>query len=137
MNEIAIFKKAVRDPVYCKTLAGELEKEMGLSGNASMPAKKAVSTTLDNKDQDAHEATGNKLALKLFYKVWSGFTKYIRSQCKQGRVFSCPFIGKFCPKKGSNDEFAFSPSLDFVESANFKYEENEYNLSPFTSFQVS
>lgn len=78
----------------------------------------------------------NKHALKLFYKVWSGFTKYIRSQCKQGRVFSCPFIGKFAQSKNNSDEFCFAPSLDFIESANFKYEEDEYNLSPFTGFQV-
>lgn len=78
----------------------------------------------------------NKLALKLFYKVWSGFTKYIRSQCKQGRVFSSPFIGKFCTQKEAKDQYAYAPSLDFIESANFKYEENESNLSPFTSFKV-
>lgn len=79
----------------------------------------------------------NKLALKLFYKVWSGFSKYIRSQCRQGRVFSCPFIGKFGPRKDNSEECYFIPSLDFIESANFKYEENDFNLSPFTKSQVN
>jgi len=55
LNEIELFKKAVKEPVYSKTLAEDLEKE-----NTKVP--------------------GRKQALKLFYKVWSGFTKYIRSQ---------------------------------------------------------
>ena len=63
LNEIGLFKKAVTNPVYGKTLVEDLEKE-----NTQVP--------------------GQKQALKLYYKVWSGFTKYIRSQCKQGRVFS-------------------------------------------------
>lgn len=104
-----IMKKAVSNPVYSKTLADDLEKE-----NTLVP--------------------GKKQALKLFYKVWSGFTKYIKSQWKQKRVFSWPFIGKFWTAKDSDSQFAFVPSLEFIESGNFKYEENEFNLSPFKDF---
>jgi hypothetical protein len=55
LNEINIFKKSLISPSYCKTLVQDLEKE-----NTKIP--------------------GGKQALRLFYKVWSGFTKYIRAQ---------------------------------------------------------
>lgn len=69
--------------------------------------------------------------MKLFYKVWSGLTKYLKSQCDKGRCVDFPLVGRFIKKNYSDREICcFIPHLDFVESGRFKFAENEYNVSP-------
>ena len=52
-----------------------------------------------------------KVLVKLFYKVWSGFTKFIRSQVLQNRCAYSPFIGKFLQLEQADGrpKFAFIP----------------------------
>ncbi|CAI2358738.1 unnamed protein product [Moneuplotes crassus] len=94
---------------------------------------------ISSKKTATEAVEGHKEELRLHRKVWSGFTKYIRSQCdKKQKYFSCPFIGKFGPVPDQDSEtkrYRFVPSVDFIESASFKYEENDYNLSPFVDLK--
>jgi len=74
-------------------------------------------------------------------KIWTALTKFIASQCGNGRTVDLPLAGKFKKLKvpeGSQDKdsaatekYAFMPHLDFVGSGHFKFPENESNVSPF------
>ena len=74
-------------------------------------------------------------------RVWAAATKFISSQCANGRTVDLPLAGKFKKQSSSNKEdetiqeapqYAFMPHLDFVGSGHFKYPENDYNVSPFS-----
>ena len=72
-------------------------------------------------------------------------TKFVASQTGSGRTVDLPLAGKFKKIKrteeqqkeaeqvGAAIQYAFSPHLDFVGSGHFKYPENEFNISPFSS----
>ena len=64
-----------------------------------------------NKDE-------KKERMKVYYKVWSGLTKYIKSQCEKGRCVDFPLVGKFM-KLLNSDTFLFVPHIDFLESGKF------------------
>ena len=64
----------------------------------------------------------NKETFKVFFKVWSAYTKYILRQCVQKRIFSSPFIGSFLQTKSDNKKFQYIPNKEFLETGNFKYD---------------
>ena len=52
--------------------------------------------------------------LKCLYKVWSGFTKFIRNQCQEkNRAVNTNLIGTFIPRKEPDGSVEFYPSPDF------------------------
>ena len=64
-------------------------------------------------------------------------TKFLASQCKNGRTVDLPLAGKFKMRKADGDEqgkpqYMFMPHLDFLGSGHFKYHENASNVSPFS-----
>ena len=73
-------------------------------------------------------------------RVWGAMTKYITSQCDNGRTVDLPLAGRFKRQKASEDEavdesqakYMFMPHLDFVGSGHFKFSENDSNISPFS-----
>lgn len=71
--------------------------------------------------------------LKSLYKVWSGFTKFIKSQVMQDRCVDVSFLGKFFKNK---DRFTFIPSIEFIDAGGFIFREDDANISPFISNKV-
>ena len=64
VTEIEMIKACVKTPIYTKEIFNELLQLQSEGG------------------PDEKEANARKELTKLFYKVWSGFSKYIKSQCK-------------------------------------------------------
>ena len=87
--------------------------------------------------------------LKIFYKVWSGYTKFIKNQIDKERVVECPLIGTFIPAKvlkqsqlnpedayeddsKHDDKIYYIPNVDFMENLKLIYnEDNVCNLNPY------
>ena len=77
-------------------------------------------------------------------KVWSGFTKFIRSQTTQGKAVDTGILGIFymdnkMQNKGVDSEvvvefgkFYFQPTVKFLDEAEIILHENEINLNPYT-----
>ena len=57
--------------------------------------------------------------MKLFYKVWSGLTKYIKSQCSKGRCVDFPYVGRFMKRINAEDKYFIVPHIDFLDSGRF------------------
>ena len=80
--------------------------------------------------------------LRAMQRIWSAMTKYVASQCANGRTVDLPLAGKFKLRKSdkSGDDnkpkYMFMPHLDFLGSGHFKYPENEFNVSPFSKGSV-
>ncbi|CAG9325599.1 unnamed protein product [Blepharisma stoltei] len=55
--------------------------------------------------------------MKILYKVWSGFTKFIRSLIMQGRNVNCMEFGRFIC--GSENKVKFIPNQKFLSSGGF------------------
>lgn len=53
----------------------------------------------EKETKEAQESVHKKEELKYIYRVWSGYTRYLRSQAVQGRCINCPFIGKFVKRQ--------------------------------------
>lgn len=70
--------------------------------------------------------------MKIYYKVWSGLSKFIRSQCSKGRCVDFPLIGRFMKRISTSDKYLFIPHIDFIDSGKFQFPENDYNISPFS-----
>jgi hypothetical protein len=70
--------------------------------------------------------------MKVYLKVWSGLTKYIKSQCSKGRCIDFPLVGRFMKRINEDDKHFFIPHIDFVESGKFQFVENDFNISPFS-----
>ena len=65
--------------------------------------------------------------MKLFFKVWNAYTKYILRQWVQKRCFVSPFIGSFLQSKSDNKKFQFIPNKEFLEAGGFKYDVGKNN----------
>lgn len=104
ITEIDVLKQCAREPVH--------SKEIPITNLESLNSAEA-----HYKDR-----------LKVFYKVWSGFTKYIRSQVNQSRCVTCPFIGKFQPKEGENFKYIYTPSIEILESGEYRLTEDAHNV---------
>ena len=70
--------------------------------------------------------------LKMCMRIWSGFTKFIRSQCNKERVIDSLFFGTFY-KKDSQSETK-NPYVFVTDSSrnafnDMKVNQNEENLS--------
>lgn len=78
-----------------------------------------------------------KERLKQMQRVWSAMTKFISSQCANGRTVDLPLAGKF-KRQGdeASQQFMFMPHLDFVGSGHFKFSENASNVSPFSKGSI-
>ena len=69
-----------------------------------------------------------KERLRAMQRLWSAMTKFVSSQCAQGRTVDLPLAGKF--KRINTDysdgkpQYQFMPHLDFVGSGHFKFAEN-------------
>ncbi|CAI2361246.1 unnamed protein product [Moneuplotes crassus] len=95
MNELEIMKMLVREkdsyfyegPRYSE----QREKEEVMSMKVNKSSQKGEKVQ-DGKEFDKKEE------LKFVYRVWSGYTKYIRSQVMQGRGINCIFLGKFAKR---------------------------------------
>jgi hypothetical protein len=44
----------------------------------------------------------NDQAHKFFTRIWSGYTKFIRSQCNKGRLMDSIYFGTFFKKENDN-----------------------------------
>ncbi len=102
-REIELCREAIANTAYCQDLV------------KSMP--------------DETDGQRTRKALKLFLKVWSGFSKSIRHQVDQGRSFSAPFLGRFLKQ---NWEYKYIPSLEILEAGGLKLADGSKSvLSPF------
>lgn len=82
--------------------------------------------------------------LKLYLKIWSGFTKFIRSQTAQGKTIDSLHFGNFRMKQKPGAEkvdpelaaefgtFFYQPSIKFLDEAQISLHENEVNLNPYS-----
>ena len=76
-------------------------------------------------------------------KVWSGFTKFIRSQGLQGKAVDTGIFGIFYMDSGNKnstvsseisaklDNFYYQPTLKFLDETEMSLHENEYNINPY------
>ena len=107
-TEVEVLRAALAEPITCADIPSSLQ-----------------STT------EGEEKMTSKAAFKLMYKIWSGFTKFIRSQVRQGRCVSTPRFGCFVPHSNDEEGLAcFIPEQDFLEMGGFAYKEDEFNLNP-------
>jgi hypothetical protein len=71
----------------------------------------------------------NRKYIRFYYKVWSGFTKFIRGQIRQGKAVYSSYFGCFIPMdlldgyQGTNT-VAFLPASDFIKKGKFVYNED-------------
>lgn len=72
--------------------------------------------------------------MKMYYKVWSGLTKFILSQVHgKNRCVDFPLVGKFMKRNNAESKAIFIPHLDFLESGRFRFSDNESNIGPFSN----
>lgn len=70
--------------------------------------------------------------VKYFYKVWSGMTKFLVSQCRdKEQCVDFPLVGRFM-KSQQSKKFVFIPHLDFLNSGRFSFPQNDSNVSPLS-----
>ncbi|CDW91113.1 UNKNOWN [Stylonychia lemnae] len=114
LGEKHLIKLCVLSPKYTKDFIAQLHSQHSI----------AVQNP-ENKNEL------NKETMKQFYKVWSGLTKYLKSQCDKSRCVDFPLVGRFLKKNINDREITiFVPHIDFVESGRFKFLENDSNVSP-------
>ena len=90
--------------------------------------------------QDAKSKQCNKDMLKLFYKVWSGLTKFIRSQVTQQRWVYFSLLGSFSSIsnfEGTNttndkEDYWFVPDIKFLDRGKFKFSDDRNNKNPYS-----
>lgn len=83
--------------------------------------------------------------LKLYYKVWSGLTKFIRSQVKQQRCVHFSLLGSFssvAKMEGNNsqagqDTWCYTPDVNFLDRGNFKFSDDEHNNNPYSDSKMN
>jgi hypothetical protein len=88
---------------------------------------------------------GSKAILKLYYKVWSGLTKFLRSQCSQQRCVYFSLLGSFCSKshfdgtKGEEDGqvYVYIPDNKFLGNGDFKYSDDSHNKNPYSDTKIA
>ena len=80
-----------------------------------------------NSDSCFFRVNGKKETMKLFFKVWNAYTKYILRQWVQKRCFVSPFIGSFLQSKSDNKKFQFIPNKEFLEAGGFRYDTAKNN----------
>lgn len=85
-----------------------------------------------------------KTVHKLYYKVWSGLTKFIRSQVTQQRCVYFSLLGSFTTLaaiNGSSTEkdketFVYIPDVAFLDKGKFKYSDDDYNKNPYADIKI-
>ena len=114
MNEVDIFKHCINEPLTIKDLDSLqlIEEE---EGGKTQPEKRQ-----------------QRRLVSLFYKVWSGFTKFVRSQIARSRPVFSPFVGRFYPRDNGTVA-AFMPCVEFIDLGKFHFQENDYNLNPYAA----
>jgi len=97
---------------------------------------------IEKQDQKT-QLERRKFVFRIFAKVWSGMTKYIISQCSQGRVIDTGIIGMFSMEDREtsmiNSEISFDsgsyfyqPTAKFLDDAKLSLFENEFNINPYS-----
>lgn len=116
MTNKDLFKLCIMHPKYTK--------------NMSQPPQ---DNPYQIQQQDANNKDNIKEKMKVFMKVWSGMTKYLRSQGEKGRCVDLPLVGRFMKRVGGDTErYFFVPHIDFCESGKFQFPENDSNISPLS-----
>jgi hypothetical protein len=111
LTEVDIFKICLKEPKILKTMDKLTELEF---------------PTVKDKIKNY---------VKIFYRVYNGFTKYIKAQTIQGRLISFSLLGSFYPLKnedtqGTKDVW-FTPNSNFLDDGNFHFKTDEFNKSPY------
>ena len=114
MNEVDIFKHCISEPLTIKDL-DSLHLIEDDDGGKSHPEKRQ-----------------QRRLVSLFYKVWSGFTKFVRSQIARNKPVFSPFVGRFYPRD-NGAVAAFMPCVEFIDLGKFHFQENEWNLNPYST----
>lgn len=90
-----------------------------------------------------------KEMLKMYAKVWSGFTKFIKSQALQGKIVDTFIMGSFKVDSDSQNaditseisadqtKFIYQPSTKFLDELNASVFENDYNINPYHALEKS
>jgi len=83
-----------------------------------------------------------KVILKLYYKAWSGLTKFIRSQVKQNRLVYFPIVGSFAKicildANSQSEEIVFIPDLKFLDKEKLSFSDNKTNKNPYAENKAS
>ncbi len=129
LSETDVFRLCVKNPVLLQQ-----NDLLQIDENGEEHVK-----PLKPKDQDEAGKEARRELLRLFYKVWSGYSKYIRSQLGKGRPIDSLYFGKLGRLAEAEDDtlFSYIPTLEFIEANSLIYDESDkYNLSPFTSTSV-
>ena len=68
------------------------------------------------------------------YTAWTTFTKFLESQCiAKNKSIEFSLLGKFYSRKLNDGmQVVYVPSLDFINSGNFQFPQNEMNISPLS-----
>lgn len=100
---------------------------------------------LDFKTTEESKIQQHKFILRIYSKVWSGFTKFIRSQSVQGRAVDTGMFGlvymddsrdnyqNCSDNPDDSGTFYYQPSIKFWDETGVSLNENEYNVNPYTS----
>jgi hypothetical protein len=116
MNELDLIKASVRDPASVADFSQLTFVDDKLAGNGQIRIEEQV-------------MNDNRKLIRFFYKVWSGFTKFIRGQLRQGKAVYSPLFGCFIPMdlldghRGTNT-IAYLPASDFIKHGKFIYTED-------------
>lgn len=97
------------------------------------------------KCEDYKSKQSLKEWLKLYYKVWSGLTKFIRSQCSQNRWVHFSLVGSFSSVsnlENNKDEskqnvYWFIPDVSFLDKGNYKFQEDQCNKNPYSEIKIA
>ena len=121
LTELDVFKKCVASKTTMTKLAGEI---------------------LRIKDVKSKQTS--KIMLKLYYKVWSGLTKFLRSQCSQQRCVYFSLLGSFCSishfegsRNPSHEQvYLYIPDAKFLDRGGFKNIDDDYNKGPYSDTKM-
>ena len=84
-----------------------------------------------------------RFIIKTYLKVWSGFTKFIRSQTAQGKVVDTGILGLFYMDAVTKNmivnseisvdfnNFYYQPTIRMLDETEIILHENEFNISPY------
>ena len=101
--------------------------------------------TLRQSDLKLDEASKRKGMLKILMKIWSGVTKFIKSQTTQGKKVDTGYFGTFYMVENIENadmksdmsmdlrKFYYQPSTKFLDEHGISLIENEYNINPYQS----
>lgn len=70
------------------------------SNNQSYTEQDLIRMLIDSSEG---KTTSAEASIKLCMRIWSGYTKFIRSQCNKDRIIDSQYFGSFFKKDSSND----------------------------------